>query len=68
MANWKSVLNNFNKEVAANTEEGKIRERDLKKGLADRIVEKYWDKQDRKWKVEYAKEIMKNKEKENKKC
>ena len=40
---------------------GNIRKHDLYCGLADRIVEEYWEKQDRKWKVEYAEEILKNK-------
>lgn len=31
-------------------------------GLADRIVEEHWKSQDKKWQVEYAREIMKNKE------
>ena len=66
MANWEKVLKDFNKEVSANTEDGKVKEHDLYSGLADRIVEQHWKKQDEKWQVEYAKEIMK--EKENKQC
>ena len=66
MANWEKVLKDFNKEVSANTEYGKVKEHDLYCGLADRIVEQHWKAQDEKWQVEYAKEIMK--EKENKQC
>ncbi|MGN1032574.1 MAG: hypothetical protein ACI4PU_03870 [Intestinibacter sp.] len=65
MANYKEALKKLEEEKKTNIEEGKIREHDLKSGLADRIVEKHWDKQDKKWKVEYAKEILKEK---NKKC
>ena len=61
MANWKKVLKDFNKEVASNTEEGKVKERDLQCGLAERILEEHWRKHDRKWQTEYAKEIMKEK-------
>lgn len=66
MSNYKMVLKKLEEETKANTEEGKIKERDLKHGLADRIIEKYYDKQENKWKVEFAKEILK--EKEKKKC
>jgi len=41
MANWKKVLKDFNKEVASNTEEGKVKERDLQCGLAERILEEH---------------------------
>lgn len=63
MSNYKSELKKLAKETAANTEEDKILEHDLKNGLADRIIEKHWEKQDKEWKVEYAKEILKEKEK-----
>ena len=63
MSNYKSALNKLEEEKKQNTKEGMIREHDLKSGLADRILEKDWKKQDIKWKVEFAKEILKEKEK-----
>lgn len=63
MSNYKSALNKLEEEKKLNIKEGMIREQDLKNGLADRIVDKYFKKQDRKWKVEFAKEIIKEKEK-----
>lgn len=48
MSNYKAALNKLEEETKNNTEEGKIREHDLKSGLADRIIEKHWNKQDKK--------------------
>lgn len=66
MANYKAALKKLEEETKANTEEGKIKDYDLAHGQADIIIEKRWDRNDKKWKVEYAKDIIKefNKERE----
>ena len=62
MSDYKKVLKEFEQEKKNNTKEDKVKEHDLSNGLADRIIEEHWDKQDEKWKIEYSQEIMKNKE------
>jgi len=59
VANYKTALKKLEEEKKANTKNDCVREHDLYCGLADRIVKEHWDKEDKKWKVEYAKEIMK---------
>ena len=63
MADYKKVLNEFEKEKSNNIKDGKVKEHDLENGqLADRIIDEHWDKSDSRWKQEYAKEIMNQKE------
>lgn len=64
MSNYKTALNKLEEETKANTKEGCIKDHDLAHGQADIIIQKRWDRQDKKWKVEYAKEIMKEFNKE----
>lgn len=61
MANWKSAVKELNELNARNTEYGKIKEHDLYNGLADSIIDNKWDKENKKWKVEYAEQILKEK-------
>lgn len=69
MANYKKALKQLTELNNANTEEGKVRERDLKGQLSYIIVDKYFNKQDKKWTREFAKQILEEKKKkENKKC
>lgn len=64
MANYKAALKKLEEETKANTEEGKIKDHDLAHGQADIIIEKRWNRNDEKWKVEYAKDIIKEFNKE----
>ena len=59
MSNYKTALKNLEEEKKSNIKNDCIREHDLYCGLADKIIENHWKKEDKKWKVEYAKEIMK---------
>ena len=61
MSNYKTALNKLEEEKKANTKNGCVRDKDLYCGLADKIIEDHWNKEDKKWKVEYAKEIIKKK-------
>ena len=63
MANWKSAVKELNELNERNTEYGKIKEHDLYNGLADYIIDNKWDKENKKWKVEYAEQILKEKKK-----
>ena len=67
MANWKKAikeLENLNKD---HTDYGQIAEHDLYSGRADDVIDHYYDKQNKKWKVEFAKELIEEKKKENEK-
>ncbi len=44
---------------------GCVKDYELKNGLAERILSDNYNAQDKKWMVEYAKEIIKNKENKN---
>lgn len=61
MSNYKKALKDLEEEKKNNIQEGNIRAHDLSNGFANRIINEHWDKQDEKWKTEYAQEIMKNK-------
>lgn len=62
MSDYRKALKQLEEQKRNNVQEGKVREYDLSNGLANRVIEEHWDKQDEKWKTEYAQEIMKNKE------
>ncbi len=62
MGDYRKALKELEEQKKNNVQEGKVREHDLSNGLANRVIEEHWDKQDEKWKTEYAQEIMKNKE------
>ena len=59
MSNYKTALNKLEEENKANIKNSCVKEHDLYCGLADEIIENHWKKEDKKWKVEYAKEIIK---------
>ena len=68
MSKWKTALNKLEEEKKSNIKEGKIRKCDLYRGLANRIIYDEFKKTDKKWEVEYAKNILEEKEKECKKA
>ena len=59
MSNYKTALKKLEEEKKSNIKNDCVKEQDLYCGLADKIIENHWRKEDKKWKVEYAKEIMK---------
>ncbi len=64
MANYKKALEKLEEEKRNNTKEDCIKDHDLEHGQADIIIQKRWDRQDKQWEVEYAKEIIKEFNKE----
>ena len=68
MSKWKTALNKLEDEKKSNIEEGKVRDCDLYKGLANRIIHDEFKNNDKKWDVEYAKSILEEKEKKCKKA
>ena len=67
MADWKKAVRELENENKNHTEYGVVEKHDMYNGLADKIIDGHWDKQDMKWKVEYAEEILKEKRNRRKK-
>lgn len=64
MANYKKALEKLEEEKRTNIKDGCIKDHDLEHGQADIIIKKRWEREDKQWKVEYAKEIIKEFNKE----